>query len=214
MKFEDIKQAMNQQKDGELVLPKSIKDLARSQLPIEKIRKVMLIEIIYTLLTVVIFFSVPLIIPMEQEPQAMYLILMFVVCTITVGYVLKMLGFYNRTRLLQCNSKETIQGYVFDLKILLETYKTALVAGSVLVPLPMVALFLGAGEARLKIYHQLFSLDFETAQLFLLAFAYLALSVFFYYITVKWSDFLYGRRIKELEELLKNYDEGVTNDTT
>lgn len=208
MKFEEIKQAMDQQKEGGLTMPKSIKDLENSQLPIEKVRKRMMIEIIYTLLSMVFFFSVPLFIPMDQEPQAMYLILMFVICTITVGYVLKMLGFHKHTRLLQCNSKDTIQGFVFDLKILLETYKTGMVAGSVLVPLPMVALFLGDGEARLELYHQLFSLDFTAVQLFLLALAYLVLAAFFYYITLKWSGWLYGKQINKLEALLKEYDEG------
>jgi len=211
MKFEEIKQAMDQQKEGGLIMPKSIKDLERSQLPIEKVRKLMLIEIIYKLLAVMFFFSVPLIIPMDQEPQAMYLILIFVVCTITVGYVLKMLGFHKRTRLLQCNSKDTIQGFIFDLKILLETYKTAMVAGSVLVPLPMVALFLGDGEARLELYRQFFSLDFTAVQLFLLALTYLALAAFFYYITVKWSELLYGKQINKLEALLKEYNESVEN---
>jgi len=209
MKFEDIKQAMNQQKEGGLVMPKSIKNLESSQLPINRIRKTMLIEIIYMLLTVVFFLSVPLYIPMEPEPQGTYLILMFVFCTITVGYLLKMLGFHKRTKLLQCNSKDSIQGYIFDIKLLLEIYKTAMVASTMLVPLPMVALFLGAGEARLEIYRQFFTLDFNTAQLFLLAMGYLALSVLIYFITVKWVEFLYGKQINKLEEILKAYDEST-----
>ncbi len=207
MKFEDIKQAMDKQPEDDMVIPKSIRHLKGSQLPIAKVRKTMLIDVLQGFFAVVFFFATPLFVHMEEEPKAMYLILMFVVCTITVGYLLKMMAFHSRTKLIECNSKEVVQGFIFDLKILLETYKTGMVAASVLIPLPMAALFLGAGENRLEIYHQLFSLDFTFSQLCLLVLAYLLLSAFFYYTTVKWSGLLYGRHIKKLELLLQEYDD-------
>ena len=207
MKIEDIKQAMARQKEGELSLPKSMDHLKNSQLPITKVRKTMVTEIITQLMLVVIFFSFPFITEMQKEPQALYLILMFVVCTITLGYVLKMWRFYVCTEDLQCNSKDTIQTFIFNLKILLEVYKTAVVAGSVLLPVPMAAYILGSSEKTMQLYHQLFALEFTPLQLLLLALAYLLLAVIFYLMAVKWSDYLYGRQIKKLEDLLKQYEE-------
>ncbi len=206
MKFEDIKGSINKQKNGELEVPKSIKDIGRSQLPIQRIRKTMLNEIGIQFLTFILLFSYPFIWEMHQQPRAIYLILMFVACIITSGYLIKMVIFFRQTGKMNYNSKTTISQFIFDLKLLLEIYKTAIIAGSILLPVPIAAFFLGQKHANLEAYNQLFSLQFPPGQLILLAFAYIALALFFYYITIKWSNWLYVRQINNLEKLLVDYE--------
>ncbi len=207
MKFDEINEAMTQQKDGDLKIPDSMDQLAGSQLPIQTVRKRMVSEIISQLLIIVLFFSYPFMVNMHEQPQATYLILMFLTALMTVGYVLKMYGFVRQTSQLEYNSRDMIQRYIFDLKILLETYKTAIVAGSLLLPLALAALILGAEQIDLNLYNKLFMLRLSVGQLVLLVGSYIALAVIFYAVTVKWSDRLYGHQIVKLEAVLAAYKE-------
>ncbi len=207
MKFDEINDALNRQTDNGIKVPAAINQLSGSQLPIQTVHKRMVSEIISQLLIIVLFFSIPFMMKMHQQPKATYLILMFLTALITIGYLLKMYGFVRQHRSLEHNSRDTIQQYIFDLKILLETYKTAIVAGSLLLPLALVALFLGAEQVDVNLYNKLFMLQFSAGQLVLLVCAYIALAVVFYAITVKWSDRLYGDQITKLEAVLLACDE-------
>ncbi len=207
MKFDEINDAMKQQQAGDLKIPASIDQLAKSQLPIRLVHMRMVSEMIAQLSIMVIFFSAPFVIKMHEQPKATYLILMFLTAMMTVGYVLKMYGFVRHNSKLNHNSRDTIRQYIFDLKILLETYKTAIVAGSLLLPLALAALFLGAEQVDVSLYNKLFMLQLSAGQLLLLVSTYIALAVIIYVVTVKWSDSLYGHQITKLEAVLAAYSE-------
>ena len=62
----------------------------------------------------------------------------------TIGYILKLGLFLKKTRNFATNTKETIQTFVFEAKLTLEVYKSFIIAGALLLPVPVFAYGPGA----------------------------------------------------------------------
>ncbi len=206
MNFDNIKQKMDADNMNNNQIPNTIKDLKVSNMPIEKVRKIMRGEIVTQLAGIVFFFAIPSFIKMNDLPKAIYYILMFFTSMMTLGYLAKMTWFLNKTRNLSANSKDTIVAYIHDLKLTLEVYKTAIISGSLLLPLSMLILVLGTQFTTEAYFTKIIMLDMTATQLILFIVGYLAIAVFFYYITVAWADKLYGIHIKQLEKTLQEFE--------
>ncbi len=206
MNFEDIKQKMDSESMDSNQIPLSIKDIKPSNMPIQKVRKSMKSEIITQLILIVIFFAAPSVIKMHQLPETVYYILMFITSLITLGYLAKMSWFLTRYTSLNNDSKETVVAFIYDLKLTLEVYKTAIISGSLLLPLAMVSIVQGSVNIDEKVYSDLILLNMPNTTLLLYIFGYIAIAVFIYFITVFWSNALYGVHIKNLERTLKEFD--------
>ncbi len=206
MNFDNLKQKMDAENMDNTQIPTNIKDLKTSNMPIEKVRKTMRGEIITQLISIVFFFAVPSFIKIYDLPKAIYYILMFFTCVMTLGYLAKMTWFLTKTRNLNANSKDTIVAFIHDLKLTLEVYKTAIIAGSLLLPLSMLALVLGTKFTNEEIFTKIILLNMPPLQLILFIVGYLAIAILFYYITVIWADRLYGVHIKQLEKTLQDFE--------
>ena len=206
MNFDNLKQKMDAENMDNTQIPTNIKDLKTSNMPIEKVRKTMRGEIITQLIGIVFFFAVPSFIKIYDLPKAIYYILMFFTCVMTLGYLAKMTWFLTKTRNLNANSKDTIVAFIHDLKLTLEVYKTAIIAGSLLLPLSMLALVLGTKFTNEEIFTKIILLNMPPLQLILFIVGYLAIAILFYYITVIWADRLYGVHIKQLEKTLQDFE--------
>ena len=206
MNFDNLKQKMDAENMDNTQIPTNIKDLKTSNMPIEKVRKTMRGEIITQLVTIVFFFAVPSFIKLYDLPKAIYYILMFFTCIITLGSLAKMTWFLNKTRNLNANSRDTIVAFIHDLKLTLEVYKTAIIAGSLLLPLSMLALVMGNQLLSEEIFTTIILLNMPPLQLILVIVGYLAGAIFLYYITVVFTDRLYGVLIKQLEKTLHEFE--------
>lgn len=206
MNFENIKQKMDAENmDGNQV-PTRISDIETSKMPIQKVRKSMKGEIITQLVIIVILFTAPSFLEMHRLPKTVYYILMFITCLITLGYLAKMSWFLNKSSSLSKNSKETVITFIYDLKLTLEVYKTAIISGSLLLSIAMISLVFGSTKIDEKIFTNLILLNVPNTALILYAFGYIILAILIYFITVSWSNRLYGVHIKNLEKMLKEFD--------
>jgi hypothetical protein len=206
MNFDNIKNKMDAENLSDAQIPTRIKDLKDSQMPIQKVRKTMRGEIITQLICIIVFFAAPSFVKMHQLPEALYYILMFVTSLMTLGYLAKMTWFLNKTSHMNEASKDTIVTFIHDLRLTLEVYKTAIIAGSLLLPLSMLILFLGFGKLNEEKFTELIMLDMSATMLIISAILYIVLAIFIYFVTVAWANNLYGVHIKKLEKILKEFE--------
>lgn len=214
MNFEEIKKKMEGQEMNELSVPTNIKQIEKSNLPIQKVRRSMRSEIATQLIIIVLFFAAPFMIPMDQLAKGLYLILQFVTALITLLYLAKMTWFLNKTSDISGSSKDTVVAFIYDLKLTLEVYKTAVIAGSLLLPISLLTFCLGIGKVQLNtpmsredIFLKLISLDMSNTNLLIIICGYLFIAAIIYYGTVKWADRLYGVHVKNLQTTLKDFEQ-------
>ena len=205
MNFDNLKQKMDAESMDNNQIPAHIKDLKTSNMPIQKVRKRMIIEIITQLVCIILFFIFPSFIKMNPLAKGVYYITMFVMSLFTLGYLAKMIWFLNKTSHLTGGSKETVLGYIYDLKLTLEVYKIAIIAASRILPFPMIALGLGHATKHETLFNKLISLDLAPAQILNFAVGYVAFALITYFVTVYWSNSLYGKPIKQLENTLQEF---------
>lgn len=216
MNLDEIKKKMEAEGTRDLSVPKNIKQLEDSKLPIQKVRKSMRSEIITQLVIIIVFFTVPLVLEMNQMAKGLYFILQFITALITLLYIAKMTWFLNKTSNISGSSRDTVMGFIHDLKLTLEVYKTAIIAGSLILPLSLAALFSGNGKLHLslgeiqlggeELFFKLFSLDMNPINIMICTLIYLLMAAGIYYMTVKWANGLYGIHIHKLEETLKEFE--------
>lgn len=206
MNFEEIKKQMDTENNNRDAITSAIKQSKNTNMPIAKVRRRMKSEIITQLAIIIVFFGAPNMIQMHQFPKAVYYILMFVTCLITLGYLLKMGWFLKRTSNMAQQSKYVVLSFIHDLKLTLEVYKTAIIAGSLLLPLAMVALYFGIPSSNQEQFMNIISLNIPLSSLLLYVLIYLIMVSIIYFGTVSWAHQLYGVHIKELEKILKAFD--------
>ncbi|PTX59221.1 hypothetical protein C8N46_11057 [Kordia periserrulae] len=207
MDFEKIKALMDDENQDDLQLPTSLENLKKSQMPIARIRKTMKSEIAIQLAGIVVFFSYPFIIEMYELPRAVYFIFMFITSLMTLGYLAKMVWFLRKTSSVKQQTKETILNFIHDIKLTMEVYKTGIIAGSLLLPVSVACIFMGAVKFGEDQFTEWFLLQMPARTLLLVIAGYLVCCVIIYLITVIWADRLYGVQVRKLEEILVQLEE-------
>lgn len=207
MDLKNIKNLMDSENTESVQIPSTTKNFNKSILPMQKIRKSMRGEIITQLLCILIFFSAPIFYKMHELPRAVYLILMFITCLITLGYIAKMTWFLRKTNSLDQQSKDSIVSYLNDINLTLEVYKTAIIAGSLLLPISMMAFLIGSTKSDESLFSSIFLLQVSNSTILLYALGYLLIAVIIYFGTILWANKLYGVHIKLLEKVLKDFEQ-------
>ncbi|MGO3182182.1 MAG: hypothetical protein ACTIJ9_05050 [Aequorivita sp.] len=205
MNFDNIKAKMDSERMDETQIPTRIKDLETSKMPIQKVRRSMRSEIIIQLVCIVIFFAAPSFIEMNPLPQGIYYIFMFITSLITLGYLAKMTWFINKTSDLNKASKNAVITFIYELKLTLEVYKTAIISGSLLLPISVFALLFGI-EKDPEVFTNIILLNISTTSLILYIIGYIVFALVIYVGTIAWSNSLYGVHIKALEKTLKEFN--------
>ncbi|WP_416443437.1 hypothetical protein ACH3O9_00895 [Leeuwenhoekiella sp. A16] len=203
MNFEEIKEKMNAENHS-IQVPKNLKDIS-SRMPIKKVRARMKGELLTQLLCILLFFILPSSMNLHRLPRNVYYLLMFVTSLITLGYLAKMFWFLRKTKHLDSTAKEAVINFTYDLKLTLEVYKTAIMAGSLILPLAFASLILGLDFVDEKMFNQVLLLNIADSTIILSIIIYLAISVGIYFVTALWSDKLYGIHIRTLENTLKEF---------
>lgn len=206
MNFDNIKTKMDSESMDDTQIPTRIKDLETSKMPIQKVRRSMRNEIIIQLISIVFFFAVPSFIEMHQLPRGVYYILIFIMMLTSSIYLIKLSWFLNKTKNLNKTSKDVVVTFIYDLKLTLQEYKTAVISGSFIFPLPLLALLLGTGHTKKEIFTNLILLNISTPLLILCIVVYLIVALGIFFLTTEWSNYYYGVHIKALEKTLKEFN--------
>lgn len=206
MNFEELKNEMNQAAEQESDKVARI-DLNRGKNnPVQLIRSNMKREIITQLVCIVIFMTYPLVVKMADFNESMYYIFMFITSVMTLAYIIKLTFFLNKTSHFDSNTKDAIQSFIFEAKLTLEVYKSFIIAGALLLPVPVFAVLDKSSATKITVFEKWFRLEITSGQLTLLVIGYLLVAIIIYFITVAWTKLLYGKYLKQLEEVSKSLD--------
>ena len=205
MNFEELKKDLDESTEG-AVEQKPVLDLNRGgNNPIAVIRKNMKREILTQLIGIVIFMMYPVVVTMPELNEAVYYIFMFITSVMTMSYVIKLTFFLRQTSNFAANTKDALKEFVFQAKLTLEVYKSFIIAGSLLLPVPVFAI-LSKRTPSLD-FERWFMLDVSTIEMTFLIVGYLIMALLFYYITDGWAKLLYGKYLKDLEKTIADLEE-------
>lgn len=199
MNFDEIKKAINEDAKTD-VEHKSINLHKGENNPISMIRSNMRKEILTQLFGIFILLTYPQFVPMEEFSRSVYYVFMFITSLMTMGYIIKLAYFLKGTAKLDWNTKDALNHFIFEAKLTLEVYKSFIIAGSLLLPVPTFALLAGnkmSGDQLL--FEKWFLLDISNFEITILVFAYMLVALIFYYITLSWTNLMYGKYLKVLQ---------------
>jgi len=208
MNFEDLKKEMDDSVRDKKIEMNLQQSHLRVSNPVQKIRSNMKKEITIQLLAIVIFMIYPIYVAMPEFSEAVYYVFMFIMSLMTMAYILKLSFFLRKTTRYALNTKDAIQSFIYEARLTLEVYKSFVIAGSLLIPVPVFALFANfklSGDVWL--FEKWFFLDVTRGELLMMIIGYIIVAIIFYAITLFWTKALYGKYLAILEEVLADLDE-------
>lgn len=206
MNFEDIKQQMDNQNMDDQVIPNHINELKKTQLPIQKIRRNIKTELLTQIVIILLLFTIPRFIEMNPVAKGMYFILIFITSLITITYLIKMNGFIKETSNLSFTIKDVLATTLSELKLTIEVYKTAVISGSLLLPVVAFILIKGRNSIDESAFLDIITFNIPFEKIILYIIGYLVMAITIYIITNWWTNILYGKYINDLENTLEKIE--------
>ncbi|GLR16093.1 hypothetical protein [Portibacter lacus] len=206
MNFDNLKSKISSE-SNDFQIPNSLSDLRKSQLPIDKVRASMKSEIITQLCFILVFFSVLFFVELYPLAFSVYVIMMTLASIITLMYLVRMMKFVKNTNKISGDSKSSILYFVHELKLTLEVYKTAVMGSSLLLPVPVTALFFGNTKTTSPdLFSRYFLFEGDIVTTIICISIIIIVGILFYFTTIWWAEKLYGKYITQLEDLLEALD--------
>lgn len=202
MNFEELKNKINQAPSEGFKLPEKLSELKATAPITEKIKKTMRTEILSQLVFFLIFFGVPSIQKMNTMSAYMYYMVCFITASITAIYLWKMQRFLSNHPTTTQPSMLVLKAYVKELQLTLQTYTTAVIASSMLLPLLLWLLYLGKKFPTSQALVNYIESNFNSLNLTLFLLAYLIIGIGIIYITQWWCRNCYQKHLDKLEATL------------
>ena len=202
MNLDNIKSKMDSENMDDQTIPHNIKELKTTQLPLQKVRRNLRNEILTQILVFICFFSIPSFLEMNEIAKGLYFVLLFIITLITITYLLKMSAFLKRNTDISPNSKQVLTNIIYELSLTLEVYKTAIISGSLLLPLLAFVVYTGKARFEESLLYDIITFNISSNHLILYIVGYLLISILIVYITNWWTNYLYGKYIKIMEKTL------------
>lgn len=206
MNFKNIKQQMDNQNMDDQVIPNHINELKQTQLPIQKIRRNMKAELLTQIVIILFFFAIPYFIKINPIAKGMYFILVFITSLITITYLLKMNSFIKQTSNLSFTIKNALITTLFQLKLTIEVYKTAVISGSLLLPSIVFIIIMGRNNVSESNFLDLITFNTSSEKIILYIVGYLIAAITIHIVANWWTSTLYGKYIKDIESTLEKFE--------
>ena len=208
MNLDNIKSKMESDIMDDQIIPQNIKELKTTQLPLQKVRRNLRNEILTQILVFICLFIIPSFLKINEIAKGLYFVLLFIITLITVTYLLKMSVFLKRNSDISTNSKQVLINIIHELNLTLEVYKTAIVSGSLILPLLAFVVFTGKAKFEESLLYDIITFNISSNHLILYIVGYLLISILIMYITNWWTNHLYGKYIKTIEKTLDQVNAG------
>jgi hypothetical protein len=176
--------------------------------PVQIIRKNMKGEILTQLVGILFLMSYPFLAPIDAFSRSTYLIFMGITSMMTLSYVIKLSFFILKTSDFGSSTKEALLTFMFEAKLTLEVYKSFIIAGSLLLPVPVFILLSRDNdllENGMTVFEKWFRLDLTGGEFTILIGVYAIAAVGFYFITIGWAHMMYGKYLKQLQSIIDNF---------
>jgi len=202
MNLDNIKSKMESENMDDQTIPQNINKLKTTQLPLQKVRRNLRNEILTQILVFICLFTIPSFLGMNEIARGLYIVLLFITTLITVTYLLKMSAYLKRNSDISKNSKQVLINTIHELNLTLEVYKTAIVSGSLLLPLLAFLVYTGKAKFEESLLYDIITFNISSNHLILYIVGYLLISILIVYVTNWWTNHLYGKYIKTIEKTL------------
>ena len=198
----ELKKQLDASAEGQsLAMPKITIDAGADY--VTTIRQNMIRELIVQTLVGIFFLSV-FFVPIWQDSlrPGVYLVSMFITCSMTAGYLVHLLFMLKRTASFSTCSRKFVTNFISDLRVTLAAYEAFLLCSCILVPLPMFALL-----AKDDLFEKLIRVQLTGIEIAGLAVGYVLFVAFVVAINKLWIHWLYGRHVSKLEVLQQEFDD-------
>lgn len=208
--YEELKGQLQQSSDDQPISVPELTSKASGDL-VTSIRNTMKREVIYQALFACCFFLIAFFPIWSRElHRSVYLIFIFVIVVMTLGYVVHLSTFLKRTAEFASDTREFLRDFVTDAKITIAAYESFVLAGSFLAPIPLFALFASRpsfGGEQSTFDKWFYVSKLSGGEVLLLVAVYLALIGLIIGVTKWWTTLLYRNRLSKLEDLLRELRE-------
>jgi len=188
MNFDELKKELDSSVEHDTTQIKLDESLGLNN-PVTRIRRMMKVDILIQLLGIIVFAAFPMIFEMHPLPQSLYYIFMFMVCLMTSAYVIKLILFIKRTGNFISSTQIVVRDFIYEAKLTLEVYKSFVIAGSLILPIPLFISLTGTIEkGNMTLFNKLIHLNLSPVEMILCLFSYLGLAIIIYLITVGYTN--------------------------
>ena len=203
MDFNDIQNAWNNEKTDKVVLPDNLEKIQSANTPLDKIKRNIINEFIYQIISIVLIAFIPLIYNFPPKGMILFYLLYSLFTAVCFYYFVKFYLFYKRLNTIALKTKDSLYETYFDIRLNMELYKTF---GFALTPFLMLYL-IGFFYFEFTKTPGFFAEEFTNYQLF----GMLSIVVFcmlFMGITLEWwVHKFYGKYAKEIRKVIDQLKE-------
>nr|WP_294927296.1 hypothetical protein [uncultured Flavobacterium sp.] len=203
MDFNDIQNAWNNEKTDNVVLPDNLEKIQSANTPLDKIKRNIINEFIYQIISIVLIAFIPLIYNFPPKGMILFYLLYSLFTAVCFYYFVKFYLFYKRLNIIALKTKDSLYETYFDIRLNMELYKTF---GFALTPFLMLYL-IGFFYFEFTKTPGFFAEEFTNYQLF----GMLSIVVFcmlFMGITLEWwVHKFYGKYAKEIRKVIDQLKE-------
>ncbi len=203
MDFNDIQNAWNNEKTDNVVLPDNLEKIQSANTPLDKIKRNIINEFIYQVISIVLIAFIPLIYNFPPKGMILFYLLYSLFTAVCFYYFVKFYLFYKRLNTIALKTKDSLYETYFDIRLNMELYKTF---GFALTPFLMLYL-IGFFYFEFTKTPGFFAEEFTNYQLF----GMLSIVVFcmlFMGITLEWwVHKFYGKYAKEIRKVIDQLKE-------
>jgi len=203
MDFNDIQNAWNNEKTDNVVLPDNLEKIQSANTPLDKIKRNIINEFIYQIISIVLIAFIPLIYNFPPKGMILFYLLYSLFTAVCFYYFVKFYLFYKRLNTIALKTKDSLYETYFDIRLNMELYKTF---GFALTPFLMLYL-IGFFYFEFTKTPGFFAEEFTNYQLF----GMLSIVVFcmlFMGITLEWwVHKFYGKYAKEIRKVIDQLKE-------
>ncbi|OAD91486.1 hypothetical protein A7A78_03040 [Aequorivita soesokkakensis] len=202
MNFENLKDKMDTEAMCIQEIPQNLKGLKRTQLPLQRVRRNLRNEILTQIIVFLCLFAIPSFLEINKVAKGFYFILLFITTLITITYLLKMSEFLKRSVAISTSSKQVLINIIQELNLTLEVYKTAIISGSLLLPLIAFVVYTGKVNFEDSLLFDIITFNISFITLIGYLIGYLVVSILIVFITNWWTNIHYGKYVKTMEKTL------------
>lgn len=205
MNFDDIKSAWGKAPESNITVPKTIEDLKKAELPVDKIKQNMRYEFVVQSLAVILIAFVPQIYKLQPVLLVPFNVVYMLFAITCIYFFARFYAFYKRIGNASLTTKDALYEVNYDIRLHIELYKMF----SYML-FPFVLMMVGIILANTK-YDKIVQLlqSGITYNMFYLYFGLVVIAIYalLHFATVYWLRTYYSKYANEIARILSDLKE-------
>ncbi|OXA81820.1 hypothetical protein SAMN05444397_105339 [Flavobacterium aquidurense] len=204
MDFDDIQNAWKNEETKNVVLPNNLEKIQSVNMPLDKIRKNLKKDLIAQIVSVVFVGIVPLIIELKYSFFLAYYLLYALSIVILISFTIRLYVYYKNFTDVATTTKDNLYEIYYNIKLFMETYKSATYT---FIPFGLFYMFLlPLGKKSGKLLNRILDANQENVAL-------IVVLIIVVFMTLMWLmteghvKLFYGKYAKEIKKVIDELKE-------